>query len=405
MAGLIHVLGGGPWQVPTVLRCRELGYRVLVTDQHPNQPAIAHADFHEAVDITDVAATLAASRRHGIDGIVCDTTDWGVYTAAFVADAMHLPGVGVEAALNVTNKVRMRRATQAVGLASPRFAVLNSLADLTAGAAEVGLPLVVKPVDNQSGHGVSIVRTTSVLAAAARAAFEASRQGQVILEQALVGIEIIVDGVVVDGYCHVLGIASKAPYTDNTTICSRILYGEVQDLPAPAEAIRQVFRATVTALGLRQGVVHAEFIVHGGSITPIDVAARGGGVLIYRLVVPFVSGVDVNRTVIEQCVGLSPPVQPLARPRCACIEFFRLPPGRLDAWHGAANARATPGIGAVVLNLAAGDEIGALANKDERPGYIVALGETSQEVLASAAAAKSKLRASINGRQEQLQVI
>lgn len=404
MSGLIHVLGGGHWQVPTVLRCRELGYDVLVTDPNADCPAAKHASVHEAVDITDTDATLATSRRNRIVGIVCDTTDWGVYTAAFVANAMGLPGIGVEAAQNVTNKARMRRVTQASGLPSLRFAVLDRLDELMLAASEVGLPLVVKPVDNQSGRGVSIVNSWAALDAAVRAAFEASRKGQVLLEQALQGIEVIVDGFVVDGFCHILGIARKTPYVDNATISSRIHYCEEHELPASAQAIGQVCRATVAALGLRQGAVHAEFIVQGTTITPIDVAARGGGVLIYRMVIPHISGVDVNRAVIEQSTGHAPQIQPMARSRCALIDFVRLPPGRLDAWHGAEIARQIPGVGAVRLDLAVGENVGALTDKGGRPGYIVALGETSEEVFKSSAAAKSMLSATMNGRLDPIPV-
>lgn len=404
MSRLIHVLGGGPWQVPTVQRCKDLGLHVLVTDPNLDRPAFAWADDHEQVDITDAAATLEVSRRHGIDGIVCDTTDWGVATAAFVAETLGLPGIGTEAAGHVTNKGRMRQRVMAAGLPSPRFVVLDGLAGLAGQVREIGLPMVVKPVDNQSGRGVSVVRDAAGLAVAAQDALAASRTGSVLVEQALQGVEIIVDAFVAEGQCHVLGIATKTPYADNPTICSRIHYGEPTDLPAPAAAIYRACCATVAALGIRQGVVHAEFIVQGGAVVPIDVAARGGGVMIYRLVIPHVSGVDVNRAVIEQCVGDRPDVRPRRPPRCACIEFFRLPPGRLDAWQGVDDARAVPGVAALVLNIDGGHVVGALSDKDRRPGYIVALGNSSAEVLATALAAKARLGALMRGHREPIPV-
>ena len=79
---LLHVLGGGPWQTITVRRAQALGCDVLVTDLYPERPAYAFAERHEVIDITDREATLDAARRHHIDGILCDTTDVGVPTAA-----------------------------------------------------------------------------------------------------------------------------------------------------------------------------------------------------------------------------------------------------------------------------------------------------------------------------------
>lgn len=101
---LLHVLGGSPWQVPTVRLAKSMGCRVLVTDWFQERPAYAIADHHEVVDITDREATLAVARRYRVDGIVCDTTDVGVPTAAYVAEQFGLPGLGFQVALNFTNK-------------------------------------------------------------------------------------------------------------------------------------------------------------------------------------------------------------------------------------------------------------------------------------------------------------
>src|SRR5438105_11620272 len=106
---LLHVLGGGQWQVPTICRARAMGYRVLVTDVYAERPGYALADLHAVMDITDLEGTLAVARRHGIDGIICDTTDVGVPTAAYVAEKLGLPGIGYETALRFTDKYRMRR--------------------------------------------------------------------------------------------------------------------------------------------------------------------------------------------------------------------------------------------------------------------------------------------------------
>ena len=49
MPPLLHVLGGSPWQIPTVRLAKSMGYRVLVTDYFQDRPAYAYADFHEVV--------------------------------------------------------------------------------------------------------------------------------------------------------------------------------------------------------------------------------------------------------------------------------------------------------------------------------------------------------------------
>lgn len=401
---LLHVLGGGPWQIPTVRLAKALGLRVLVTDMYSDRPAYALADAHEVVDITHTEATLDVARRHRIDGILCDTTDFGVPTAAYVAERMGLPGIGFETALNCTNKTRMRRCVEQAGLCVPRHVTIRAHADLPAAIECVGIPLVAKPVDNQAGRGVSIVARRQDVTAAFTQAKRFSRSGMVLLESTVAGTEIIADGFVVDGRCHVLGVARKVPYPDNRTIASRIIYESTWSLICTREQVHAGCAATVDALGLRNGVFHAEFIVGPDQVVPIDFAARGGGVMIYTHAIPHIAGADVNRAMIEMAVGRPVAIRARPRPLAANIEFIRSHPGVLDAVLGIESALRVPGVAAIHLNLERGQRIGSLTQKDDRLGYVVALGDTTEQVLAAARDAEALLSVRIAGTNAALPV-
>jgi biotin carboxylase len=394
---LLHVLGGGPWQLPTIQLAKELGFRVLVTDMYRERPAYALADLHEVVDITDIEATLAAARRHRVDGILCDTTDVGVPTAAFVAERLGLPGIGYETALNFTNKARMRERTCRAGLRRVGHEAVESLAGLQAAAAQIGMPAVVKPVDNQSGRGVTIVRDPLALERAWTFAVSHSRQRQVIVEQFVEGTEVIVDGFVVDGSVTLLSTAIKTPYADNPTISSRIRYLSGEQFEQVRPTVEPANRSVIAALGMRNGIFHAEYMLSGEDVGPIDVAARGGGVMIYRHALPHVSGVDAMATMIRLAMGESVQVQPSPIRRGASIDFLRMPEGRLMQIVGAEAATREPGIAALHFNVGAGDRIGPLLHKDDRPGFIVALAETSDAAVEFAERAKVHLRVVMDG--------
>ena len=388
-ARLLHVLGAGPWQVPTVQLAQAMGYRVLVSDMYRERPAYTIADLHEVADITDREATLAVARRHHIDGVICDSTDVGVPTAAYVAQTMGLPGMGLEVALNCTHKLRMRQLTASSGL---RFCAIRELAQLPGAIDAVGLPLVIKPADNQAGRGVQILRQVDGAKQAFERALALSRCGQVLLEQHLSGTELIVDGFVTDAEVQVLAVAVKSPYADNPTISACIHYPPVAELPVTLTELQQAAQHTITALGLRQGVFHAEFMAGEHGIVPIDVAARGGGVLIYRRVIPHVSGVDVNRAMIELALGQRPLIQPRSERRVAHIEFLRLPIGRVLAVLGLPAASAVADVAEIVFNVKAGDHVGPLHDKDQRPGYIVALSDSSEAAIQACQQAKALMQ-------------
>jgi biotin carboxylase len=404
-APLLHVLGGGPWQLPTVAKAKKLGLRVLVTDMYRERPAYALADVREVIDITDREATLDAARRHRVDGVLCDSTDVGVPTAAYVAERLHLPGIGYETALNCTDKARMRQCVSRAGLPVPLSREVVDETGLGPALDAVGLPLVAKPVDNQSGRGVRIVAAANDVAAAFRHARSFSRRGTVLLEAFETGIEIIVDGIIGDGRSTILGVAVKRPYADNPTVASRILYESGWSLPCTPAQIEAASAATIAAVGLRHGLFHAEFIVDGSRIVPIDFAARGGGVMIYRRVLPHLTGIDVCRTVIEWAIGHPARLEGRPSRRAANVEFFRAPAGTLEGVDGVDHALRMPGIAAAHVNLDPGAATGPLTFKDERLGFLVALGDTTEQVVAAAERAKSSLSVRLRGRREPVPVL
>jgi biotin carboxylase len=389
----LHVLGGGPWQVPTVRAAKAMGHRVLVTDMYADRPAYPLADAHAVVDLRDVPGTLAAARRHRVDGILCDSTDTGVATAAAVADALGLPGIGIEAAHRCTDKGALRECFAAAGIDGVAWRRVDDAAGLPAAAAAVGWPLVVKPVDSQSGRGVRRIAEASALADAYANALAHSRSQRVLVEAQASGTEFIVDSFSVDGRSSVLGIAKKEPAADNPTISDRIVYLSGSEFDAMAAVLGPVHGRVLDAIGLRQGICHAEYFVAGARVTPIDIAARGGGVMIYTHALPWVSGVDAVAASIRLALGEPVSVQPTSPRRGASIDFLRLPAGRFEALDGVAEARALPGVLAVHVGVQPGDTIGALADKDDRPGFVVAGGQTRSDAVALGVRAKALLSA------------
>lgn len=385
-APLLHVIGAGPWQLATIRRARALGYRVLVTDGTAHRPGYAEADLHAIADITDAEATLAAARHHAVDGVLCDTTDNGVVAAAYTAQQLGLPGIGLEAASNCTDKARMTACAQAAGLRVPGSERVRCLDQALAAARRLPAPWVVKPVDNQSGRGVSIVQGEPDLAAAIELAFRCSRSQQILVQEWVPGLEVIVDSIVNAGQVHCLGIATKVPYADNATVAQRITYGPV-GLAVPQAAITETNARLVRALGIRQGLVHAEYKLHDGAAVPIDVAARGGGVHIYPVVLPHVSGVDAMRMAIHLALGRPCRIEPRDVPRGANIEFLRAAPGHIVAIEGLDAARAEPGVALLHINHPVGHRIGALQDKEQRLGHLVVLADTAAGALAASARA------------------
>jgi len=253
MAGVktIHILGGGQWQLPTIRLAKSLGYRTLVTDIYSERPGYALADEYAVVDIADREGTLKVAEERQIDGIVCDTTDVGVPTMAYVAEKMGLAGIGYESALNFTNKHRMRCITAPAGVPNPCFRLARSAQAARAAAVDIGFPAVIKPLDNQSSRGVHIVRFPEEAEAAYADAARFTRADAVLVEGFLDGVEVTVESFVIDGEVMVLGISDKDHFAHRPEVACRLTYPA--DFPAAIlERIREVNRRAIKALGLRR---------------------------------------------------------------------------------------------------------------------------------------------------------
>lgn len=99
-------------------------------------------------------------------------------------------GSGVMASAIAMDKVRSKHLFRAAGIPTPEYAVAQSVADASAAAEKIGLPLVVKPSGQGSSVGMSIVVERSELSAAVEFALQ---YGDIaLLERCIVGDELTV---------------------------------------------------------------------------------------------------------------------------------------------------------------------------------------------------------------------
>ena len=378
----IHILGGGQWQLYTVKMAKKLGYRVLVTDMYSERPAYEFADLHEVVDITDKETTLEISRRYQVDGIVCDTTDVGVPTMAYVAEKMGLPGMGYETALNFTDKVRMRELSLAAGVPNPAFTRCRTLEECFVALDRIGYPAMIKPVDSQSSRGVFKVANREQLAIAFVNALNFSREKAVIIEQYLNGVEITVESACVDGRVITIGVSDKDHFIHNPTVANRLTYPAA--LPESVlNHVCNVNSLTVQTLGLKNGIAHAEFFIVDDEPYLVEIAARGGGSHVYSHIVPFLAGQQLNQNYLEYIVGSAFSCTFPSEKRAANLAFFDFPAGRVCAINGVEDVKKIPGVELLLLEFNVGDVIQSAVDDRSRLGQVVIFGNSREEVLST----------------------
>ena len=135
-----------------------VGARVIgVGDQHadalPHRVREALTDYVRIDNWFDEAATVATV-LHALRGRNVDLVEtlWEplVVTAARLRETIGVPGLDVRQAMTFRDKGLMKEQVEAAGIRTPRSARSTTLDGCRAAAAEIGYPIIIKPI---SGAG------------------------------------------------------------------------------------------------------------------------------------------------------------------------------------------------------------------------------------------------------------
>jgi biotin carboxylase len=387
-------VGAGRHQRRAILRAKELGLRVAAVDRNPDAPGLKEADIAKVVDFADAAAVLKATARLKLDGVMTVSADRAVPVVAAVAEARGLPGIGVETAHLMTNRIAMRARLADAGVPQPRFAALRTIAETRRAADEVGFPSVLKPVDSGGQRGIFRVESLDDIHAHLHEALVASPTGEAILEEFVEGTEM--NGIVLARNGEVLPL----------TLSDRLRppgigfgVGWIHVYPATAygeqlDESERVAVHTVHALGLRTGIAFPQLIAApDGRVIVVECAARIPGGQMADLV-RFATGVDLVEVQIKMALGEDLPDE-LVKPRFTqplAIRFLTaepgpLPTGRVKRIGPLDKVLAFPGVVQADVYLQVGETIRPVRLDGDRRGYVIATADTNLEALDRAEAA------------------
>jgi biotin carboxylase len=387
-------VGAGRHQSRALVRLRELGVRVVAVDRNPDAPGLAIADVGEVVDFLDVAAVIAAGRRHGVDGVMTYAADRAVPVVAAVAEALELPGIGTETAHLMTNKIAMRRQLADAGVPQPRFAAVRTLHEARAAAGAVGFPAVLKPADSAGQRGLFLCESLGDVERHLHASLVQSTEQEAILESYHGGREVNGLLVVRDGEPTVVTLSDRRRPPGRgfgvaiAHVYPSTLFGDA------LEEVRRTGVHTVKALRLREGVAYPQVLwSEDGVARLIEVAARiPAGQM--DSVARYGVGVDLIDIALLQALGRPVPDEMVAAKmeQPMAISFLTaepgpLPTGKLVRFSGLERVRAFPGVVEAELYFQDGETIRPVQLDGDRRGYVIALGGTNLEAVERAESA------------------
>lgn len=300
----ILIIGAGFLQSFVIKKAKSMGYETLTVDANPDSIGFRHADKYKVINIVDEKACLAYAQKENIDGVLTAATDYGVLTAAYIAEQMNLVGLNYEVAKRIKNKYQVRKCLFEAKVDDTEQAYeVSENTDLLALAEKLSFPVMVKPCDGSGSRGVSRVDEVSQFADACKDAIAASITHRAEIETFIAGREYGAESLVVNGEVRVLGIMRK--WMTEPPYFAELGHAIPTDLsPGVEERAKQCVESAIKTLGINFGAVNMDLLITAeGKIHIVDIGARMGGNMIGPCVIPYGTGVDYMANMIRIAVG------------------------------------------------------------------------------------------------------
>ncbi len=380
------VIGAGHEQVPAILKAREMGFQVAVTDLNPEAPGMGLADFSRVVSTADREGNLAVARELAIDGVMTIGSETAVPVVAHVAASMGLPGYSEATALAATNKNKMRERFALFDVPTTESQAVENLEQAFSFIDRHGFPVVLKPSDSSGQRGTTLVNDFPALQLAVTDALGFAGDAKAIIEKYYAGPEINVTAAVEHGKIHFLSLSERvtAPPPHFGIAIEHVSPPPLAD--SERRAIMDASEKAIRAVGLTDGIAYPQVLHTADGPKVLEIAVRIPGGHMYEVALHS-SGIDMIEFSILTAMGHSSPLSactPYPISPALSVLFLTerdFPASDALIRHvGSADAAlSVTGVKMARMHLSPGQRIPSLSNSGARFGAVLAVGSTRAE--------------------------
>jgi biotin carboxylase len=255
----VLILNAGHNDERMIRALKELNFYVISTGNLPDLPGHKMCDEYVRADYSDLEKMLALSKKLNIDRICACCNDFGVKSAAYVAEKMGLPGYdSYETTLILHDKDRFKKFCREYGIKSPVAEQFLDERTAKEYAENAEYPIIVKAADLSAGNGIRKACNREEAGTAIENAFSKSRIKHIVIEPYLEGSQ--------HGFCTYLINKKVAAYCSNNEYSIVNPYRvEIDTFPADdeqyaAEFLIREIEKMAGILNLCDGIFHLQYI-------------------------------------------------------------------------------------------------------------------------------------------------
>lgn len=388
----ILILGASRYYSRCIEGARRSGYYIIVVDRNANSDGFRYANESAICDIVDKEGVLAIAKEHGVSAVV-PINDYGVPTAAYVAEKMGLRGISSEVATLATDKEAMRRRWMETDIPCPKVAIAEDESAFRQAIAEVGLPCILKPAHGIGGasRGVIVIEKEDEIPDAIAFSQQFYDDKKTLVESYIQAeVEHSAEVLVYNGSAHVIAVSDKIktplPYrVDKAVLYPSSITGE------RLTALKKTVVESVLALGITNGVAHVELASTSDGFILFELGARCGGGGTANPIVKHSSGIDQFTEFVRILAGDAPYSLDPDRSLGCCYYFITPPAGEVQMIAGLDDVLSSEGVLDADVFISVGSHIHEVTVGTERSGFIITTGQTSTEAYERAKRAEDYL--------------
>jgi len=298
----IAIIGASYLQLPLVLKCKGLRYYTICFAYDIDAICKEYCDEFHAISVIDKEKILLVCKDLKIDAVLTIASDVAVPTVNYIANQLKLNGNTIRSSNLCTDKNVMKNELKKAKLKTAKFCKLGSEQEINK-LNNFKYPLIIKPSDRSGSLGVTKIDSLNDLLKIFTAVKNLSFNGNVIVEEFILGHEISVETISFKGNHFFLA------FTDKVTSGAPHFVELEHHQPSMInndlkETIQKVLTKALNALEIINGAAHSELIIDSeNNIYINEIGARMGGDFIGSHLVELSTGYDYLNGVIEVALG------------------------------------------------------------------------------------------------------
>lgn len=271
------ILGGNPETSALVRVANDMGVKCIVASGRHTDDAKKYAWKASDIDGMDVPGLIALAREENVDGVLVGVADILVPSYCKVCEALNMPCYATQRIVDVFSYKDVFKATcESYGIHGIPEYYLD--ADMKpSDVAKIKYPVMVKPVDNGGGVGMTVVYNEAELRPAVEKALAASPNKRFIVERYMDGVEDCgMYYTFKDGYCSASCIYDRYT-TDEQPGMSRVCLGGTYPSKHMNEYMKRMHFNAVRMfkeIGIKNGILMLSGFFENGEFYVYDTGFR-----------------------------------------------------------------------------------------------------------------------------------